>query len=56
MQAEALEAILQAERKATQAKDARHKLTEDRLRRQIAHLQVRSMLALHRAWGLVVGR
>lgn len=37
---EAVEAILQEERKAIKAKEARHKLTIERLRQQIIELQV----------------
>jgi hypothetical protein len=39
-QKEALEEQLAEERKAAKAKDARHKLTVERLRRQIIELQV----------------
>ena len=38
-----MEAILEQERKASMAKDARHKLTVERLRRQIVELQVRCL-------------
>lgn len=37
---EAVEAILQEERKGIKAKEARHKLTVERLRQQIIELQV----------------
>lgn len=39
-QKEALEEALAEERKAAKAKDARHKLTVERLRRQVVELQV----------------
>lgn len=38
---EALEATLAEERRTARAKDARHKLIVERLRRQIVELQVR---------------
>ena len=37
---EAVEAILEQERKANNAKDARHKLTVERLRQKLVELQV----------------
>lgn len=37
---EAVEAVLEAERKEGKAREARHKLTVERLRRQIVELQV----------------
>lgn len=37
---EALEAVLAEERRGQKAKEARHKLTVERLRRQIVELQV----------------
>lgn len=40
VQAEGLEAILQTERKAAKARDARQKLEVDRLTRKVADLQV----------------
>ena len=46
---EAVEAILEQERKASNAKDARHKLTVERLRQKLVELQViESVLCLHR--------
>ncbi len=42
---DALQATLDQERKAAQAKDARYKLTVDRLRSQIADLQVGCLAA-----------
>lgn len=36
-----LQAVLEKERQTARGKDARHKLTVDRLRRQILELQVR---------------
>ena len=44
---EALEAVVEQARKDTKAKDARHKLTVERLRRQIVTLQVRTV---ERSW------
>lgn len=47
-QVEAVEAILEQERKASNAKDARHKLTVERLRQKLVELQViDSILCLH---------
>lgn len=44
-----MEAILEQERKASNAKDARHKLTVERLRQKLVELQViESVLCLHR--------
>lgn len=40
---EALEAVVEQARKDAKSKDARHKLTVERLRRQIVTLQVRSL-------------
>ena len=37
---EAVEAVLEQERKASNAKDARHKLTVERLRQKLVELQV----------------
>lgn len=45
-QMEALEATLAEERRTARAKEARHKLIVERLRRQIVELQVRAP-ALH---------
>ena len=42
MEVEAVEAILEQERKAGHAKDARHKLTVERLRQKLVELQVPS--------------
>lgn len=42
LQAEALEAILHSERKSAKARDARQKLSEERLQRQVTQLQVDS--------------
>lgn len=39
-QVEAVEAVLEQERKASNAKDARHKLTVERLRQKLVELQV----------------
>ena len=45
---EAVEAILEQERKAGHAKDARHKLTVERLRQKLVELQVPSgQLSMH---------
>ena len=40
VQVEAVEAVLEQERKAGNAKDARHKLTVERLRQKLVELQV----------------
>lgn len=41
-QVEAVEAVLEQERKAGNAKDARHKLTVERLRQKLVELQVKA--------------
>lgn len=46
---EALEAVVEQARKDSKAKDARHKLTIERLRRQIVTLQARCCAPLNRA-------
>jgi hypothetical protein len=46
VQKQAVEEALAEERKAAKAKDARHKLTVERLRRQIVELQVPGSLCL----------
>ena len=40
---EAVEAVLEQERKASNAKDARHKLTVERLRQKLVELQVNTL-------------
>lgn len=47
-QVEAVEAVLEQERKASNAKDARHKLTVERLRQKLVELQVKQTAALHK--------
>ena len=42
-QVEAVEAVLEQERKASNAKDARHKLTVERLRQKLVELQVKNL-------------
>lgn len=42
---EAVEAVLEQERKASNAKDARHKLTVERLRQKLVELQVKQTAA-----------
>lgn len=41
-QVEAVEAVLEQERKASNAKDARHKLTVERLRQKLVEVQVQT--------------
>ena len=51
---EALEAVVEQARKDGKARDARHKLTVERLRRQIVSLQARSAALLHpKAWQIL---
>ena len=45
LQVEAVEAVLEQERKAGNAKDARHKLTVERLRQKLVELQVQCINA-----------
>ena len=45
LQVEAVEAVLEQERKAGNAKDARHKLTVERLRQKLVELQVQCIYA-----------